>query len=710
MLAYSSEFMRKAHEGCAPRRNVSILHIHPGFRLRSTRPPFVPSGLTWLALLLALGHAVLASLAMRGKSTTADELAHVTGGYTFNRWHDYRLHPENGNLPQRWQALPLSLRGATYPSMDTPAWRHSEVWLTGYAFFYESGNDPAGMLFSARAMNSLFGAALVLLVYFWSRRVWGEAGALVSAAFCALCPTMLAHSGLATSDMGMALFLLAAASAYWRHLHDGRWRAWWLSAALLGLAAVAKYTAVLLLPMALMMAAVRILRPEPLTFGRAVFATRLGRLGAIAASTTAQGLVAIAVIWAFFGFRYSVTNPALPAGEFNLPWEIMLTIGGAKARVLEFCRVHHLLPEGWLYGLAFVLKHAEARAAFLDGAYSIHGWVSFFPKAFLYKTPPALLAALAAAVGLVVWRIRAGAGARLRGAVYGVTPLVVLFATYWFFSLTSNLNIGHRHILPTYPVLYIFVGALGWAASRAWTHSTAAGRALGAGVACLVGWQVATAAAIHPHYLAYFSPLAGGPAQGYRHLVDSSLDWGQDLPALQQWLRDHRRPGERVYLSYFGTDEPARYLPDAVLMPRLPSFDRPRPWHWCEPGIYALGATMLQHVYQPQRGAWTLENERLYQLLKLNEDNFRKVAASSPGRPVAAEGFTAAEWSKAWTEFERLRFARLCHYLRARQPDAQPGYSILVYRLDQAELDAALNGDLRQFAAAVERAIARANP
>jgi len=77
-----------------------------GSRLRFTRSFFAPSGLTCLALLLALGHAALATLAMREKSTTADELAHVTGGYTFNRWHDYRLQPENGNLPQRWQTLP----------------------------------------------------------------------------------------------------------------------------------------------------------------------------------------------------------------------------------------------------------------------------------------------------------------------------------------------------------------------------------------------------------------------------------------------------------------------------------------------------------------------------------------------------------------------------------------------------------------------------
>ena len=63
--------------------------------MRPTRSPSPLTGLTWLALLLALGHAALATFAMREKSTTADELAHITGGYTFNHWQDYRLHPEN---------------------------------------------------------------------------------------------------------------------------------------------------------------------------------------------------------------------------------------------------------------------------------------------------------------------------------------------------------------------------------------------------------------------------------------------------------------------------------------------------------------------------------------------------------------------------------------------------------------------------------------
>ncbi|NBR57837.1 MAG: phospholipid carrier-dependent glycosyltransferase [Opitutaceae bacterium] len=226
--------------------------------------------------------------ASRGQSTTSDELAHLTGGYTFNHWNDYRLHPENGLLPQRWQALPLSLGTAPiFPSLDSTDWREANVWKLGHHFFYEAGNDHAPLLRQARAMNSFFGAALTLLVFFWSRKIWGTVGAMSSAIFCAFCPTLLAHSGLATSDLAAAFFLLASTGAYWRHLHDHRPQWWWLSLTAFGLACVAKYTAVLLLPIFGLLVLVRALSPQPLMLaGRSLLRRRAKWIGLIISLST----------------------------------------------------------------------------------------------------------------------------------------------------------------------------------------------------------------------------------------------------------------------------------------------------------------------------------------------------------------------------------------------------------------------------------------
>ncbi len=673
-------------------------------------PPTSDRSPRWLfafAVLLALGHAALSFVAMRDKSGTSDELAHITGGYTFNQLHDYRLHPENGVLPQRLQALPAVIAGVRYPTPEGRAWRESDVWKTGHRFFYELDNDPAWLLSTARAMNALFGAATVLLVFGWTRRLFGDVGAVVAALFAAFSPTMLAHSALATSDMAMAFFFLASCGAYWRHLQVGGARSWTLSALVFGLACVAKYSAVLLLPMFALMALVRAAQPAPFAFAGRSCNRPLTRWGAITLSTAGHGLVAVAMIWLFFGFRFTAFNPQEAAGEFSIPWFYVLAIGPTGAGVIDFSRHWHLLPEGYLYGLAFVLKLSEARGAFLDGDYSIYGWASFFPKAFFYKTTEALLLATAAASAFASARARTEGWRRWSTGLLPFTPLLALFGVYWVFSLTSHLNIGHRHILPTYPVLFIFTGVLGAAIVRAAEKSRQTARILGALVTALVGGQVVTSVCAFPHYLAYFNRLSGGPENGYRHLVDSSLDWGQDLPGLARWLERHNPPGGHAYLSYFGTGEPDFYGIRATRLPFINAFHRPPEWYEPAGGIYCLGATMLQQAYSPVRGDWTLAREKEYQDLRRLAPLFQLYFTVPANRAELLKSTTAAQMERAWTRLDLLRFARLCAYLRTREPDAMIGYSILIYRLTDEEVAAAVNRSFTAWADAVDKTRSR---
>jgi hypothetical protein len=139
-------------------------------------------------------------------------------------------------------------------------------------------------------------------------------------------------------------------------------------------------------------------------------------------------------------------------------------------------------------------------------------------------------------------------------------------------------------------------------------------------------------------------------------------------------------------------------------MPRLTSFDRPRPWYWCEPGLYAVSATMLQHVYMPGQAQWNMTLEKSYQQLRLNDNRFRELQTHHEKSAELMGDITPDQWSTAWAFYEQLRFARLCTYLRARPPDAMAGYSILIYRLSRKELTAVLDGDTRILAAAIEQA------
>ena len=637
-----------------------------------------------VALLLAL-HFAMAVGSKLHESTTSDEIVHLTSGFAYWRFDDYRLQPENGNLPQRWVALPTWIAGAKFPDLNQVYWRGSEAWVMGHEFFYETGQDHFPRLMAARAMTALFSVATGLLVFLWSRRLFGLAGGLVSLLFFAFSPTFLAHGGLATSDACIALFMLASVGAWWRHLESPGWGSFLLSALLFGLACVAKFSAVFLLPMLAVCALVA------LAAGR-------GRPGPVLLSALGHGAAAVLIIWAFYGFRYSAFNPALPAADnFIEPWPLMYAQTGRAGQMIHVLANLHALPEGFLYGAAYVVQTTQIRAAFLNGAYSVTGWRTFFLWAFALKTTIPFMAAAAWSLWMVLRRGVGEAGtAPLARRLLPLTPLLTLIAVYGAFSLASHLNIGHRHLLPLYPPLYILAGALGrW--FRRPVHWAAAV------VVALVGWHAGESIAVAPHYLAYFNELAGGPENGYLHLVDSSLDWGQDLPGLADWLAKNQRPGEKAYLSYFGTGEPHYYHLRVERLAYLNDFHEDEPYIPLGPGLYCIGATMLQQVYSSQRGPWTREVESEYQLLRAFEPKFLAYATDPAARARLDTELPPDKWKQMRDRFLHLRFARLCSCLRARRPDAEIGYSILIYRLSAEDVRAATAGSLRDWSALIER-------
>ena len=654
-------------------------------------PPVVVT--TLVTLLLAL-HWWLGVSATREMCTTADELAHVTGGFTYWQFNDYRLHAENGNLPQRLAALPWVAEGAHMDTTDA-AWPKSHVWLIGRRFFFQSGNNTDYLLLLTRATMATLGAGLGWLIFAWSRRLWGDAGGLLSLGLYALCPNFLAHGPLATSDVAMTLVLLAASGAFWRQTRRLDQRSWALSAGLLAVASVTKFSWVLLLPIGALLVVVRLVSTEPLTLAigpeRRVTTWR-GKLAVLLPAALAHGLVAWVAIWVCFGGRFSAAGPGLPAQtEYFAPWAVIMPEHGFWHGFFSCARSWHLLPDAYLQGFAYVLFAAAERGAFFNGEYSNTGWPAFFPYAFLVKTPLPQLAAFALAGGaaLAAWG-RAGPArawvARARHDLYRVAPLAILFAVYWAFSVTSHLNIGHRHILPTYPALFIVAGLLLRPAGSRW---------LAAMAAALVVWNAADSARIRPHYLAYFNPIAGGPENGWRHLVDSSLDWGQDLPGLAAWLRHEARPHEQVYLSYFGNGDFEYEGIRAVELAPVYNFNKPRWWFELEPGLYCLSATTLQDVYSGWRGSWSLAKEAQYHLLQ---------SELKPMPPLLTSAERQKHSEKLYN-LDRLRFARLCDYLRVRRPDAVVGYSIFIYRLNAEETRTVAHGSLIELAALMERAL-----
>jgi len=557
--------------------------------------------------------------------------------------------------------------------------------VMGHEFFYETGEDHFPRLMAARAMTALLSVATGALVFVWSRRLFGTTGAFISLIFFVFCPAFLAHGGYATSDACIALFMLASVGAWWRHLNTPGVLPFIASSVIFGLACVAKFSAVFLIPMMLLCAL-------------AYVAVRRGEVGMILLSAAGHAAVAVLVIWAFYGFRYSAFSPsAVPADQFIESWGDMYAHTGRIGALIHRMADLKLLPEAFLYGAAYVVQTSQMRGAFLNGEYSITGWPTFFIWAFVLKTTIPFMVACAASLWLLARKTAAKAGARERiEALLPFTPLAALLGVYWAVSLLSHLNIGLRHLLPTYPALFILAGALG----SLFTRPVRLAAVL---TVVLLGWHAAESIAVYPSHIAYFNELAGGPSGGYRHLVDSSLDWGQELPGLRAWLDANRRPGETAYLAYFGTGEPEYYHLKVRRLAYMNAFHTDEPYIPLGPGLYCVGATMLQQVYSSVRGDWTTEREAEYQRLRAFEPAFRLYAEDPASREILDKQLSPSTWKLNRDRFLHLRFARLCLCLKARRPEAVIGYSMFIYRLDAADVSAATEGSLKDWIALINR-------
>jgi 4-amino-4-deoxy-L-arabinose transferase-like glycosyltransferase len=510
-------------------------------------PRFVAAALLMLCFGLALTSAVQ-------KSPTMDEQNHIARGAAYLGTGDPRLSVEHPPLVNLLSALPAHLLLDLRLPLDTIWWEAGEWYNFADLFLWEANPNAEQIVFLARLPVIGLGLLLVALVDRWATRRFGPWGGLLAAAFCALDPSILAHTRLSTTDVGGAFFAFLAAYALWRALRQPSIsRVLWAGVAL-GLAFAAKLSALLFGPV---LALAALLEGIPGSRGRA---RRLFARATVAMVLMALGLL---VVWATYRFQVGPLDEAgvsVPAPPY---------VQGVRS-VLDFA--------------------AGGRPGYLLGQLGTEGWWYYFPVAFAVKTPLATIAALL----LATW-------SALRRPQRDDLLLLVPPVVYFLASMSSSLNIGYRHLLPVLPFLSVHIGRLA-SSPRPLVSSPLVRR-----VRCflplfLIIWLALGTLLIYPHFLAYFNPIGGGPQNGWHILVDSNIDWGQDMKGLRAWME--REGVERVRLAWFGTARPEVYgvrydllpgLPYGFLLWDAPPFDPEDP----EPGVYAISVTNLVGVALP---------------------------------------------------------------------------------------------------------------
>ncbi len=552
----------------------------------------------WLRTLVILTFVIVFNLitvtSFLQKSPTFDEAVHLFAGYSYLKWGDFRTNPEHPPLAKTLAALPLMAFDIKDPRPASTQWdlisKEKDYAIANQMVFFD--NDADTLFFYAKLPMIALGILLGVFVYIWAKQLYGFKAAMAALFIYCLDPNILAHSHIIHTDLPFSTFFFISSYFFWRALGHLTWSNLFLTSSSFGAAAVTKFSFLTLLPIWVILGLLGIFSSKSIqcSVGASyTVSSRRGKTVLIMAIMICALITAYLFIWAAYGFRFN----AIAGGAPHLPMDQMMPENPFLQELVSFSNYHHLFPEAWTYGVISVLQIFR-RLTFLWGRLSEDGFWLYFPVAFAVKTPLPTILLLAATVGVWIFKPRGR-----RSELFVLLPIIA----YFCLAVGSRVNIGLRHLLPIYPLLFVLLGGTVvelWKANK-W--------AVKGSLAVLAFWYLWSCLNIYPHYLAYFNELAGGARNGYKFLTDSSLDWGQDLKGLKRWM--DKNGVKKIGLAYFGTAEPiyygidALYLPGSIIFsPRPESKDPEVPKYLAVSATYLQGAVpdkVLREVYRPFR-------------------------------------------------------------------------------------------------------------
>ena len=402
---------------------------------------------------------------------------------------------------------------------------------------WKRGLDADRLTFLARYPILLLGLILGAVTARWAKELFGWQAALVALTLHALSPNLLANAALATTDLPVATFYFFTLYCWYRFTQKTNLRNALLSGLCLGLALTSKFSALLLGP-------------------------TLALLGLIHLIYNSQNR----------RLSFDVSRFVLYSAFIILPSAFLIAWATYSFALRPYPLAQYLRELADLTDLA-----TSGHTAYLLGQLSPKGWWYYHLVVFAVKTPLPLLLLIVYGVSLIAYYLLRRSPSSLFSLPSSLLlpPFLYLLATITIFSL----NVGYRYLLPALPFLHILAASTMRHAIRNTSRLTF--------YLLLFTFHAASTLLIAPHFLAYFNELVG-PQNGYKVLADSNLDWGQDLPALAQYL-----DGRPVYFSYFGQADPHYYGINSTPLPGWPPPTGVADYAPADPapGLYAISAS-----------------------------------------------------------------------------------------------------------------------
>lgn len=523
-----------------------------------------------VAAIIAI-HATMLAWISIVNSPALDEAGHISAGLSHWQLANFDLYRVNPPLPRMICATPLLF---TSPNTDWSLISSNPFARSEFDVgkrFVEINSDKIMWSFTfcrwAQIPVSILGA---WICYLWARELYGTSAGLLSLSLWCFCPNVLAWGAAITPDLGSAVFGLAATYSFWHWLKSPAWPAAALAGLTLGLAELSKTTWIILLA----------LWPILWIAWRFVISSKPSFI-----SSAQQLLSALLLALLVINLGYGFEECFQPLGRFMfvsnaLKGDSPDDEAGNCFRDTWLESVPVPLPANYIKGIDVQKGDFErGKWAYLLGVHQFRGWHHYYIYGFFVKTPLGALLLFAIALVLILHRSHFSFMDSFILLAHAVTVIVLL-------SNQVGINRHIRYLLPALPFVYI-------CASQA--ASLFSSRHFALRFAC---WLCVLAAVtesllVFPHSMSFFNLAAGGPRGGPQHLLDSNIDWGQDLFELKRFVHHHPECAP-LWISYFGSIDPETV---GITAQRVPLLYENGKWihlHSLNPGWYAIS---VNHLY-----------------------------------------------------------------------------------------------------------------
>ncbi|MGH8547989.1 MAG: ArnT family glycosyltransferase [Methylococcales bacterium] len=506
---------------------------------------------------------------MKDDTATFDERAHIPAAYSYVRYGDMRLNPEHPPLLKDLAGLPLLFLHPNFPIQSelwtngiTKAWQFGtamwSTWDIGSAFLYHGGNDAESILFWSRLPIVLLSLLLSFFIYRFTRELAGTGAGLFATLLFALDPNVLAHDHYVTTDLGIAAFIFIATYYFVHFLKNPSPKNIVIAGLTLGLAQLAKFSAVILIPLFGLLVIIHTLTQQSSSSADNSSQSRFQSLCSSIFDYLKILIIAFAVIW----ISYLANTWNMPAEKTMLHANLVFS-GDAAPDVVALNVIDTLANTPGLAPLAHYMLGVFMVFSRITGGntnYFLGNIIepslgesnkAYFPVVFFLKETLPLIFLIVFTVAYTVflvikpsnttttasWRERFSHSFQAHTPQYTNLSFVALYA---YLSVSGNLNIGFRHLFPILPFISVLVTVTLFHfmknCSLKANHTYCATRHL---FNIFLGgfsfWIAVIPFLAFPDYLSYFNESVGAE-NGHRYVVDSNYDWGQNLKRLKIWV------------------------------------------------------------------------------------------------------------------------------------------------------------------------------